>query len=154
MNRTSFLPVLAMTIAVAGCAQNESVPVGGTETSVFQLERRPKLEQPEELRAPLPEDSQPGSGEMTWAAEFKGQLIAGLDGSLYEPYRRAVIEQIQQSLILRGLYRGPVNGVLDLPTMKATYAFQKVNNHLQLSGVPSPRTRKVLQQGSHTDPSF
>jgi peptidoglycan hydrolase-like protein with peptidoglycan-binding domain len=89
---------------------------------------------------------------MRWAAEFKGQLIAGLDGSLYEPYSRAVVEEVQQALIARGLYRGPVNGVLDLPTMQATYEFQKVNSLLQVSGVPSPRTRKVLEQGSHTDP--
>jgi hypothetical protein len=48
---------------------------------------------------------------------------------------------------------GPINGVLDGPTMRAIYAFQEAN-HLQLCGVPTPHTRKMLAQGSHTDLTF
>jgi hypothetical protein len=46
-----------------------------------------------------------------------------------------------------------MNGILDPPTMKSIYAFQEANR-LQRCGVPTPRTRKVLEQGSHTDVSF
>jgi len=92
-----------------------------------------------------------GSGQMAWANGLTGYFIAGLDGALYEPYRAATIERIQQSLKARGLYAGPMNGILDSPTMKALYAFQEANHNLQLCGVPTPRTRKMLAQGSHTD---
>ena len=77
----------------------------------------------------------------------------GFDGGLYEPYRPAVIEHVQKALRDRGLYGGPMNGILDRPTMKSIYAFQKANN-LQRCGVPTPHTRKMLKQGSHTDLSF
>jgi hypothetical protein len=46
-----------------------------------------------------------------------------------------------------------MNGNLDWPTMMSIYAFQEANN-LQRCGVPTPRTRKMLEQGSHTDLSF
>src|SRR5262245_23152569 len=87
------------------------------------------------------------------AQEFTGELITGLDGVLYEPYQPKTIERVQVALKARGLYEGPVNGVLDAPTMRAIYAFQKATGYLQVCGVPTPRTRKVLEQGSHTDPS-
>jgi Putative peptidoglycan binding domain len=77
--------------------------------------------------------------------------IRGLDGELYEPYNRVTIERTQRSLRGRGLYPGPVNGILDTPTMQAIYAFQKASSHLQMCGVPTPRTRMMLEQGSHTD---
>jgi hypothetical protein len=80
------------------------------------------------------------------------ELITGLDGGLYEPYRPGTIERVQRALIARELYRGPVNGILDEPTIKAIYAFQKMTRTLQVCGVPTPRTRKLLEQGSHTDP--
>ena len=59
----------------------------------------------------------------------------------YEPYRPKAIERIQRALKARGLYDGSVNGVLDKPTMKAIYAFQRTAGTLQISGVPAPRTR-------------
>jgi hypothetical protein len=62
------------------------------------------------------------------------------------------VERVQHALAARGLYGGPVHGVLDRPTMEAIYAFQKAHFGLELSGVPSPRTRKMIEQGSHTDP--
>ena len=80
------------------------------------------------------------------------RLIPGLDGASYEPYRAATVQRIQQALAVRGLYKGPVHGVLDTPTMEAIYAFQKAHYGLQVSGIPTPRTRKILEQGSHTDP--
>jgi hypothetical protein len=46
-----------------------------------------------------------------------------------------------------------MNGILDSTTMKSIYAFQQAN-HLQRCGVPTPHTRKMLEQGSHTDLSF
>jgi hypothetical protein len=88
---------------------------------------------------------------MAWAKGLAGYLIAGLDGGLYEPYRRATIETVQQALHDRGLYAGPINGILDMPTMKALLTFQQATHSLQLCGVPTPRTRKMLEQGSHTD---
>jgi hypothetical protein len=80
-------------------------------------------------------------------------FIVGLDGALYLRYRPATIQNVQKSLQERGLYNGPMNGVLDGPTMKSIYAFQEANN-LQRCGVPTPNTRKMLVQGSHTDLSF
>jgi hypothetical protein len=47
--------------------------------------------------------------------------------------------------------RPEINGILDTPTMKAIYTFQQANHNLQVCGVPTPRTRKMLEQGSHTD---
>ena len=88
---------------------------------------------------------------MVWARGLAGYFIAGMDGGLYEPYRAATIERVQQSLRDRGLYAGPINGILDTPTMKALFAFQQANHNLQLCGIPTPRTRKLLEQGSHTD---
>jgi len=92
-----------------------------------------------------------GSGKMAWAKGFAGQLIAGLDGELYEPYRTITIERIQRLIKERGLYTGPINGILDKPTMKAIYTFQEATHTLQMCGVPTPRTRRMLEQGSHTD---
>jgi hypothetical protein len=82
-----------------------------------------------------------------------GPFITGLDGALYIPYRPTTIQRVQKALTERGLYEGPINGILDWPTMKAIYAFQEANN-LQRCGVPTPHTRKKLEQGSHTDLSF
>jgi hypothetical protein len=81
-------------------------------------------------------------------------LIAGLDGGLYEPYRPAAIHRVQKTLKDRGLYTGPMNGILDLPTMKSIYAFQEATPNLQRCGIPTPYTRKMLEQGSHTDLSL
>jgi len=90
-----------------------------------------------------------GSGETVWAEGSDG-LIAGLDGKLYEAYLPVTIESTQEALLKRGLYAGPVNGVLDRPTMQAIYAFQDASYGLQRCGVPTPRTRRLLEQGSHT----
>jgi hypothetical protein len=46
---------------------------------------------------------------------------------------------------------GPVNGILDLATMKSIYEFQEANANLQRCGIPTPHTRSMLEQGSHTD---
>lgn len=92
-----------------------------------------------------------GSGQVVWAKGFEGKFIAGMDGGLYEPYRAILIERIQRNLKERGLYVGPINGTLDSPTMKAIYTFQEATHILQMCGVPTPRTRKLLEQGSHTD---
>jgi hypothetical protein len=104
--------------------------------------------QPAPLRK-LPE----GSGVAVWAKDYRGLLISGLDGAMYVPYPSATIQHVQKALLERGLYAGPINGVLDLPTMKAIYLFQEANN-LQRCGVPTPNTRKMLVQGSHTDLRF
>jgi hypothetical protein len=82
----------------------------------------------------------------------RGALIPGLDGGLYEGYRPGTIERVQLALKARELYSGPVNGILDEPTIQAIYAFQKMTRTLQVCGIPTPRTRKLLEQGSHTDP--
>jgi len=99
----------------------------------------------------LIEASSAGAGETVWAKNFEGKLIAGMDGALYEPYRASTIESIQAALRTRGLYNGPLNGILDRPTMKAIYEFQQATYSLQVCGVPTPRTRMILTRGSHTD---
>ena len=95
---------------------------------------------------------------LSWASpglarQKEDMPIRGLDGELYEPYKLATIERTQRALQNRGLYSGPINGILDPPTMQAIYDFQKASNHLQMCGVPTPRTRMMLEQGSHTDPA-
>jgi hypothetical protein len=95
--------------------------------------------------APLPADS----GDPVWARGFDA-LIAGLDGELYEGYQPETIEHVQEALRERGLYGGPAHGVLDAPTMRALYVFQDASYGLQPCGVPTPRTRRLLEQGSHT----
>jgi peptidoglycan hydrolase-like protein with peptidoglycan-binding domain len=95
------------------------------------------------------------AGETNDAAvsrKLSPQLVVGLDGAFYESYRPATIERIQQALKNRGLYSGAINGSLDPGTMQAIYAFQKAHYNLQLNGIPTPRTRLMLEQGSHTDP--
>jgi hypothetical protein len=116
-------------------------------------QQRPALQPKEAKEGPAVEtESLEGSGKPVWAKGFEGQLIAGLDGEEYEPYRRSTIEFTQRALRERGLYSGAINGILDMPTMKAIYAFQKGSRSLQLCGVPTPLTRSLLMQGSHTDP--
>jgi hypothetical protein len=159
MNRTTLHPqptacILIVLFAVlCGCAPKESGPA---------LEAQPPLveTQPPQISVPTATNEPPeailpeGSGETAWAENFNGQLIAGLDGELYEPYQPVTIERTQRTLMERGLYTGPVNGILDAPTMKAIYTFQELNHNLQVCGVPTPRTRKILEQGSHTDPAL
>lgn len=94
-----------------------------------------------------------GTGRTAWATGFAGQLLRGLDGELYRPYLPATIKRVQSELKQRGLYEGPLNGILDRPTMQSIYAFQQANPYLQRCGVPTPMTRKLLEQGSHTDPA-
>jgi hypothetical protein len=72
---------------------------------------------------------------------------------MYDPYKPATIERTQRALRDRGLYSGPISGILDPATMQAIYDFQKASYHLQMCGVPTPRTRMMLEQGSHTDPA-
>jgi hypothetical protein len=149
--------LLTAALGTTGCTRNppvqkwdppaaiEAAPQGSTE-----------LSQPSELNqlgGSLPTEPHvlEGSGVTVWAKEFPGQLIAGLDGGLYEPYRQTAIERVQMALRDRGLYEGPMNGVLDRPTMNSIYAFQEANDILQRCGIPTPHTRKMLKQGSHTD---
>jgi hypothetical protein len=145
---------MASTIAFFACARNEPSQEATQDRAV--TEARPLDPLPEQKDPEIRTESQPqlpeGSGKIIWAKGFAGQLIEGLDGWLYEPYLPPTIERTQIELKGRGLYDGPVNGILDVPTMKALYAFQEANYNLQVCGVPTPRTRKLLKQGSHTDP--
>ena len=147
---TTYLLVLAL-VAISGCGSKEPVQKQATELPHVALPEVHPIE-PQPLPAVAPEKvTDPNSGKMAWAEKFEGQLIAGLDGWLYLPYKSITIRRTQQALADRGLYEGPVNGVLDLPTMRAIYTFQKVTHMLQPCGIPTPRTRRMLAQGSHTD---
>ena len=139
-------------VHIAGCARNQ--PVQQSESPVAIEVPAPQIpHEANQSGEPLPIEPQvtEGSGVVLWSTEFRGYLIAGLDGGLYEPYRPAVIERVQKVLRERGLYTGPMNGILDLPTMKSIYAFQEATDNLQRCGIPTPYTRKMLEQGSHTD---
>jgi hypothetical protein len=139
-------------IGMTACARNHPVqksdPLADVEVPPPQL-----LHGLNQLSEAVPKEPQlpEGSGIALWAKQFQGYLIAGLDGALYEPYRPGAIERVQKALKDRGLYTGPMNDILDLPTMKSIYAFQETNHNLQRCGVPTPYTRKMLEQGSHTD---
>jgi hypothetical protein len=149
-------------ITMSGCAPSQPMhvstdaPAAAPATAATIEPVPPELpavvvaaQEPEAEPASLLPD---GTGETVWARGFSGKLIAGLDGGLYKPYRPAVIERIQNALRIRGIYAGPVNGVLDAPTMMAIYEFQRSAHNVQVCGVPTPRTRRMLEQGSHTDP--
>jgi hypothetical protein len=137
---------------ILGCVQTEPVQKSASP-EVVEPQTSPPIEEPHQASPPPPDEPHflEGSGITVWAKEFEGQLIEGLDGSLYEPYGRTTIERVQKALGGRGLYEGPVNGILDRPTMQSIVAFQKEDYHLQQCGVPTPHTRKMLEQGSHTD---
>ncbi len=144
MNRTTFCFFIAVAIATSSCARNEgmkttvAVAASKPEQPITHVQLEPEFQLTEgQLEA--------DSGKTVGAEEF-------FDEASYEPYRPKAIERIQRALKARGLYGGPVNGVLDKPTMKAIYAFQRMAGTLQISGVPTPRTRRLLEQGSHTDP--
>jgi hypothetical protein len=142
-------------ICILGCAQTEPVQ---KLAPPFVVERKPPQQtiEPNQRREPPPAEPNllEGSGVTAWAKEYVGQLIEGLDGNLYEPYARTTIESVQKALGTRGLYAGPQNGILDRSTMKSIFAYQKANFTLQRCGVPTPHTRKMLEQGSHTDLSY
>ena len=72
-------------------------------------------------------------------------LIQGLDGGSYEPYAPRVIERVQEALQSQTLYAGAVNGVLDQATMDSIAQFQEQHG-LQVCGVPTPHTRRLLLQ--------
>jgi hypothetical protein len=151
-----FLPV-SLTIAF-GCGSTQPVKEPASEATPpapSAPQRAATIEEPR--KSGTPADSGPellaGSGETVWAKGFTGELIAGIDGELYEQYDAAVIERVQRALKTRALYRGPINGTLDAPTMMAIHAFQEASYGLQRCGVPTPRTRSMLERGSHTDPA-
>ena len=148
---TSVLAVSLMMLITA-CARNEPFQKSDSLSASPAPVTHPPTER-NQLGERLPAEPHllEGSGGTVWATDFQGQLIPGLDGVLYESYRKATMETVQKTLKDRGLYAGPVNGILDRPTMKSIYAFQEANGNLQRCGVPTPHTRKMLKQGSHTD---
>ena len=149
----------AVLMAIFGCAEHKqeqaSKPSGNTPQTVATpptvpvppLESSEKSERAEvqKTAAPLP-----GSGQAVWAEGYEGELILGLNGERYPPYSAKTITFVQLLMKNRGMYAGPLNGVLDAPTMESLYKFQAAY-YLLRCGVPTPRTRQLLEQGSHTD---
>ncbi len=80
------------------------------------------------------------------AASSRHDLVKGLDGSHYLPYKPTIVREAQQALEQKGLYSGKIDGILDTATMRATADFQRKNG-LRASGVPTPRTRHALAIG-------
>jgi hypothetical protein len=145
----------AALLALFGCVAGEhKQPAAEPPASPSQplpatpLESPHKSEQAEIQETAL---ELPGSGQTPWASGFEGELIMGLDGQLYDAYNAETIKHVQTLMTNRGLYSGPINGVLDPPTMESLLSFQEASHSLLQCGVPTPRTRKMLEQGSHTD---
>ena len=150
----------AFLMAISGCAEQKQASKPSNEQASkpsvnesqtlqpppVESSDRPERAEVQETEAPLP-----GSGQTAWAQGSKAELIMGLDGELYLPYSATTIRHVQSVMKNRGLYSGPLNGVLDAPTMESIYTFQEANFYLLRCGVPTPRTRKLLEQGSHTD---
>lgn len=151
----------AALIAISGCITGEpqqALPPpseGAPPQSSLPLPvtpPEPRQSEEAEIQEAMPQ--LPGTtGHTAWAEGFEGDLILGLDGALYVAYDAATIKHVQSVMKDRGLYAGPLNGVLDPPTMESIYTFQEAIPYLQRCGVPTPRTRKLLEQGSHTDVS-
>ena len=146
---TSALAVSLMVITA--CARNEPIQKSDSPSTSTAPVTPPTERNQVGDHLPAEPHLLKGHGGAVWAKDFQGQLIPGLDGALYESYRKATIGTVQKTLKDRGLYAGTVNGILDRPTMKSIYAFQEANGNLQRCGVPTPHTRKMLKQGSHTD---
>lgn len=145
----SFLAV----IWISGCARNEHDQKPAPVRAVKSPPPVETVSKPKPVNERGSTESRPleGSGIIMWAKEFPGELISGLDGAVYEPYSRTTVERVQTALKVRGLYAGPVNGILDRPTMESIYTFQQATYSLQRCGIPTPNTRRLLAQGSHTD---
>jgi len=145
--------LLTLTLIFAACARNESVQKSDPPSTIEIPAPQPPIEESQVERDSLSTEPHllEGSGIAVWAKGFQGRFITGLDGALYESYREATIENVQRMLKDRGLYAGPINGILDRPTMRSIFAFQEANEILQRCGIPTPHTRKMLKQGSHTD---
>ena len=153
----------AALIVISGCIpgeppQQQAVPRPSETPPPQQSEplpakpAEPRQSEEAEIQEAMPQ--LPGTtGHTPWAKGFEGDLILGLDGALYIAYDAATIKHVQSVMKERGLYAGPLNGVLDPPTMESIYAFQEAYPYLLRCGVPTPRTRKLLEQGSHTDVS-
>jgi hypothetical protein len=157
-NFSSYLLVIAA-LVLCGCASKEpshDVTEKPAATQATHAVAEPTLPDqqvsPNTTPEPQPRPFE-GSGETAWARGLEGELIAGINGELYEAYAHDLIKRVQRALTNRGLYMGPINGVLDRPTEAAIYEFQKATGTLQLCGIPTPRTRQMLEQGSHTDPT-
>jgi hypothetical protein len=154
-SKVRFIAAFFLTTAliyIAGCARSQP-PQKSESLAVVEVPAPQLPPESNQLGEPLPTEPElpEGSGVVPWSKEFWGYLIVGLDGGLYEPYRPSAIQRVQKTLMDRGLYTGPMNGILDLPTMKSIYAFQEATGNLQRCGIPTPYTRKMLEQGSHTD---
>jgi len=154
--------LVSVLISITGCTRRQPARQEVTNSAVNQKRsaRRASVlpASPPVLKAPggreKPDPLLLGdTGKILWAKGYEGILIAGFDGGLYLPYGPAIMEKVQRALRDRGLYSGPVHGVLDKPTMESLYAFQMANKVLQRCGIPTPFTRKMLEQGSHTDPA-
>ena len=146
--------ILTAAATLFGCARSEPVHKWSSPAVVEMPAPQLRVEVTPPNRSSLEEPQLPeGSGIEIWAKHYRGLLIAGLDGAMYTPYQPATLQRVQRRLKERGLYAGPMNGILDRPTMRSIFAFQEANN-LQRCGVPTPYTRKMLEQGSHTDLSF
>ena len=151
----------AVLMAISGCAEQKEKQA--SKPPVNESQSKPSVSESETVQKPPLEASDtqeraevqetevplPGSGQTAWAQGFEGELIMGLDGGLYPPYSATTIMHIQSVMKNRGLYSGPLNGVLDAPTMGSIYTFQEARS-LQRCGVPTPNTRNLLEQGSHT----
>lgn len=149
--------LVAVLMAISGCAEHEQEQASKPSVAEPQTFPPPPLEssdRPERAEVQETEAPLPGSGQIAWAQGFEGELIMGLDGQLYLPYDSTTIRHVQSVMKNRGLYSGPLNGVLDTPTMESIYAFQEAAYFLLRCGVPTPRTRNMLDQGSHTDISW
>jgi hypothetical protein len=149
----------AALLAIYGCAvgqQKQEQPAGIPITQTLPLSAAP-VESPHKSEQAEAQEATPevpaSTGHTVWAQGFEGDLILGLDGELYVAYNEATIKHVQSVMKNRGLYSGPINGVLDSPTMESIYTFQQANTYMLRCGVPTPRTRKLLEQGSHTDAS-
>lgn len=89
------------------------------------------------------------SASAAWAAE-DFTLIMGLDGGDYKPYKEIVVERAQGQLADLGLYHGAVDGKLSQETMEALAQFQQ-GHDLQVTGLPTPRTRHELKKAAGAD---
>jgi hypothetical protein len=159
LQRACAICLAAVLMTLSGCAEQKEKQASKPSVNAPQTVEAPpavptppveSLDQPEreevqEMSAPLP-----GSGQAVWAQGFEGELIMGLNGERYLPYSATTIQHVQSVMKNRGLYAGPLNGVLDAPTMESIDKFQTAY-YLLRCGVPTPRTRQLLEQGSHTD---
>lgn len=137
----------ALSVGCGGAEEAAAPPEPEPETTAETPPPPPPKPTPPPEPTPPPTPSQETAEasymeDTRWVQGSEGNLVMGLDGGEYPPYKPSVVKDFQSFLFEADMYDGPVTGVLDEETMHAIGRFQEEEDIVQ-SGVPSPETREA-----------